>query len=141
MSQFQANMRGADFLQARINGIKRQFGPIALAAEVTEVKMAQVRRDNLLGGVRSALIGEVAVPAEDALLEAPGAMRTILEHFDIVVSFQQQDVCAAYPFEHEFCGMAEVCQNPNVAGAGLYQESNRVVGIMRHGKSLHEEIA
>lgn len=68
-------------------------------------------------------------------------MGTILQHLDIVIGFQQKHVRAAYAFQHQFRGMAQVRQNPDVAGWGLHQESNRVMGIMRNSKSLHHEIA
>ena len=41
----------------------------------------------------------MAVPAEDALLEAPGAVRAILEEFDIVIGFEDQDVGGAGAFD------------------------------------------
>lgn len=124
-----------------MNGIKCELGPIAFAAEVAQVEMAQVGRHNLLGGIGGAFIGEMAVPAQDALLEAPGTMRAILKHFDVMIGFQQQDVRAAHPFKHQFRGMAEVRQHSNVTGPRLYQESYGIVGVMRHRKSLHDQVA
>ena len=56
MSQFHANVRGADFLQARIDGVIGQLGAIALAAEVTQIEVPQVRGYNLFGRLRRSLV-------------------------------------------------------------------------------------
>jgi hypothetical protein len=82
----------------------------------------------------------MAVPAEDALLKAPGAARTILEHFDIVIGLNQEHVGSAHPLNHQARGVAEVGQNADIACRRLHQESNRVMGIVRNGKSLHKEV-
>jgi hypothetical protein len=70
--------------------------------------MTQLGRDNLFGGVGGAFVREVTVSAENPLLEAPGAMRAILQHFHVVIGLKQEHVGAAHPFNNQSRGMAEV---------------------------------
>ena len=48
-----------------------EFGLVAFAAQVGEVKMFQLRGDDLRGGFGGGLVREMAVAAQDALLETP----------------------------------------------------------------------
>ena len=75
------DVRSANFEKFAAHGLMREFRTIAVAAQVTEVKMFEVRGDNFAGELRGGVVGEVAVPADDALLDAPWAARVILEHF------------------------------------------------------------
>lgn len=74
--------------------------------------------------------------AEDALFEAPGAVGAFLQHFDIVIGFKHEHIGAADSFQHQFCGMAEVGQKADIAAGGLDQETNGVLGVMRHAERL-----
>src|SRR6266536_6463012 len=67
------DMRGADFRERLGDDAMGQFRPVTIGAEVAEVKMAQFGRDNLPGDLGGGVVGKMPVPAEDALLDAPGA--------------------------------------------------------------------
>ena len=64
-------MRGADLMEAFVHDVMRQFGTIAFAAEMGEVKMPQSGGHDLRSGFGGGFVGEMAVAAENALLEAP----------------------------------------------------------------------
>ena len=139
--EFEPHVGGADLLQAVVDDAMRQFGAIAFAAQVAEVKMAQVGGHDLLGGISGGFVREVAMPAQDALLEAPGAARAILEHLDVVVGLQHQGMGGADPFEHQPGGVAKVGQETDVAGAGAQQEADRVLGVVRNAERLDQDVA
>ena len=69
-----------DFLEAGGHDAVGEFGLVALAAQVREVKMLQLGGHDLRGGFGGGFVGQMAVAAEDALLEAPRTARTILQH-------------------------------------------------------------
>jgi len=60
----------------------------------------------------------MAVPAEDALLDAPGAFGVLLQQFQVMIGFKQQNVGASDTFNDQFGGIAEVGKKSNVAAAG-----------------------
>ena len=64
-------MRRADVMELLGHDVLREFGLVAFAAQVGEVKIFQFRRHDLRGGFGGGHVGEMAVPAEDALLERP----------------------------------------------------------------------
>src|SRR6266849_3759809 len=78
--------------------------------------------------------------AEDSLFEAPGPVRTILQQFDIVIGFQDQDIGVADAFEGQFGGVAEVSKEANVAFSRFEQEPNRVLGIVRNAERFDRQI-
>jgi len=81
-------MVGSNFLQTVTHDPLGELRAVALAAEVAQEKVAQIIGHKLLGAISGCLIGEMAVAAENALLETPGSVETVLQHFDIVIGFQ-----------------------------------------------------
>ena len=77
----QLNVGCADMVELFGHDVMRQFGSIAFAAQMGEIEMAQIGRHDLRGGFGGGFVGEMAVAAEDALLEAPGAARAFLHIF------------------------------------------------------------
>ena len=69
------NMGGADLVEALVHDVMREFGAIAFAAQVGEVKVAQFAGHDIGGGLGGGFVGKMAVPAENALLEAPWPAR------------------------------------------------------------------
>ena len=102
--------------------------------------MAQVGRHDLFDGLGSGFVGEVTVPAEDALFKAPGPMRGILQHLDIVIGFEEEHVGATDSFEHELGGVAQVGQKTNVAPGGLEQVTDRVLSVVRNAEALDGDV-
>src|ERR1039458_4924617 len=86
---------GADFLEAVGHDAVGEFGLVALAAQVREVKLAQLGGHDLRGGFGGGFVGQMAVAAENALLEAPRAARTILQHLHVMIGFEHEDVRGA----------------------------------------------
>ena len=103
--------------------------------------MAQFRGDDLFDDSGGVVVREVAVPAQDALLDAPGPFGVRLEQFQVMIGFEQQHVRDADAFDDEIRGVAEVSQETDVARAGANQETDRIVGIVRHGEGVHDDIA
>ncbi len=62
-----------------------EFGFVAISTQVAEVKMAQIGRHDFLDAIGGGFVREMAVTAEDALLQTPRAMRTILQHLHVVI--------------------------------------------------------
>ena len=94
--------------------------------------MAQAGAHDSLGGIRCGFIREMPVPAQNALFEAPGPVRTILQHLDIVIRFEDQHVGGANPVQHLPRRMPEVGQKSKIAGPRAHQETDRVLGVVRH---------
>ena len=114
---------------------------VAVTAEVGAVNVAQVRFNKLLEKFRGPFVGEVAVPAEDALLELPRPVGIVIEQVHVVVSFQHQHLGRPDAVGNEPGALAEVSQEANARGGGVQQETDRVDGVMRHGERFHGEIA
>src|SRR5258708_7661272 len=110
------NVIGADFLQALEHDPVRKLGPVALAAEMPEVKMSKFCGHEGFGSIGCRFVGEMSMTAKDSLLEAPWPGRTILQHFDVVIRFQQQHNRRAYGVEIHAVDMTESGQDADVAG-------------------------
>lgn len=118
-----------------------QFRAIAIPAEVAEVKPSELRRNDLLDDVRGAFVREMAVPAENALLQAPGTARIVLQHLHVVIGFQKKNVRTSDAFDNKFRGVAEIGEKSNVAGLGMHEETDRIIGVMRNWKGIDADIA
>ena len=138
--QFEAHVPGAEFLEALVDDAVGQFGEVALAAQVAEVQVAQIGGDDLCEGIGGGFVGEVAVPSQDALFEAPRPAGAVLQHLDVVVGFQYQGVGGADPFEHQAGGVAQVRQEPEVAGAGAQEKADRVLRVVRHAEGFDVDV-
>lgn len=139
--EFDMNVAGADSVEAIGDGLFGQVGMVAFPAEVAEVEVAQMGGHDGLGCIGRGLIGEVAVPPQDALFQAPGAVRAVLEHFHVVIGFQHQDVCLAHPFNHEFCHMPEIREKSNARAVDADEEADGVLGVVRNGEGFDPEVA
>jgi hypothetical protein len=122
---------GADVMELFGHDVVREFGPVAFAAQVREVKMLQIGGHDLRGGLGGGGVGEMAVASEDALFQRPGPARTILQHLHVVVGFEDEDVCGADAVKHEPGDVAEVGGKADVPGGGAQDEANRVLRVVR----------
>jgi len=136
----QLNVGCADVMELLGHDIMGEFGFVAFAAQVREVKMAQFGRHNLRGGFGGGFIGKMAVTAKDALLETPGPADAILQHFHIVIGFEHQHIRGAGAFDDKLGDVAEVGDEPDVAGGGVNQKSDRVLGVMWDGERVNQQI-
>ena len=130
-----------DLMELLSHDVFGKFGFVALAAQVREVKLPETGRHGLRDGLGGRDIGDVAVTAEDALLERPGAARAILQHFHIVVGFEDEDVRGADAFEHEFGDVAEVGGKADRAGLSSKREADGILGVVWDGKCLDAYVA
>ena len=101
-------MRRADFLKAFSHDALREFGFVALAAQVAEIQMAELRCHDLLGGISGGFVGKMAVSAENALFQTPRPARTVLQHFHIMIGFKHEGIGVAHAFADEPREVAEV---------------------------------
>ena len=102
--------------------------------------MTQIGRHNGFGGIGRGLVGEVAVPPEDALFEAPGPVRAILQHAHVVVRFEHEHVGLPDSIQDVFGDIPEVGDEPDVAAGRPEQESHRILRVVRNIKSLNGDI-
>ena len=133
-------MRRADVMELLGHDVLREFGFVAFAAQVGKVKVAQSGGHDLRGGFGGGDVREMAVAAEDALLERPRAARAILQHLHVVVGFEDEDVRGADAVKHEPGGVAEVGGEADVAARGAQQKSDRILGVVRDGKGFDEDV-
>lgn len=138
--ELHGNMRGTDFRQPLADHLLGEFRAVAFPAEMAKVDVAQVGRHDFLCGIGGVGVGQMAVPAGDALLEAPRASG-ILQHLQIMVRFQNEDVGGADAFQGEFGRMAKVSQKADLARRGAEQKTNGIRGIVRNAESVHHDIA
>ncbi len=87
------NVFRADMMKLLGHDVMGEFGLVAFAAQVGKVKMFQVSGHDLGGGFGGVHVREMPVAAQDALFEAPWTARAILQHFHVVIGFQNKDVC------------------------------------------------
>ncbi|MCI0362896.1 MAG: hypothetical protein L0219_03390, partial [Phycisphaerales bacterium] len=72
-------MRRADFREFAADRAMGQVRVIAIAAEMPKVEVLEIGRHDFDGQLRRGVVGEMAVPADDALLDAPRAARVLLQ--------------------------------------------------------------
>ena len=63
-----------------------------------------------------------------------------LQHLHVVIGFQHQHIRGADAFEHQFGHVAKVGDEPDVAGGGVNQKSDRVLRVVRDGERVHEQV-
>src|SRR5258708_404560 len=73
--QLHPDVSRADLLQAPVQDTKSQFRPITIRAQMAEIQMPQLGGDNLFRCFRRGVIGQMTMPAENPLLDAPGTPR------------------------------------------------------------------
>ena len=134
-------MSGADVVELLGHDVMREFGFVAFAAEMGEVKMAQFGGHDLRGGFGGGFVGKMAVTTENALLETPRPARTILEHFHVVIGFKDEHVRRTNTLEDQFRHVAEVGGKTDVAGGRAQQITDGVLSVVRNGKGVHEQVA
>jgi hypothetical protein len=139
--QLEPDVVRADLVEAVFGDAEGQFRAIAFTAEVSEVDMAQMARHDGFGGVRGGLIGKVSLSAEDALFKAPGPMRAILEHPDVVVGLEHEDIGVPDPVQDVFGDVAEVGDKSDIAARRAHEESHWILCVVRDVEGLDEDIA
>jgi len=121
--------------------VLREFRLVTFAAQMGEIEVAQAVGHDLRGGLGGGDVGEVAVAAEDALLETPRTARTILQHLHVMIGFEHEDIGGADAVEDEPGGVAKVGGEAEVAGGGANQITNGILRVVRNGKRFDADIA
>lgn len=133
-------MARADFRQALADHPVGQLGAVAIPAQVSQVKMAQIRRDDFLGHTCGGVVAKMAVAAQDSLFDAPGPFQVILQHFEIVIGFEHQDIGFSNPLDDQLGGMAQIRKKPDVDLRSPKEKADRIISVMRHGKRVDAHV-
>ena len=83
----------------------------------------------------------MAVTAENALLEAPRPAGAILQHLHVVIGFEHEHVRRADAFDDQFRHVPKVGDEGYVADRGAQQITDGVLGVMRNGEGVHQQVA
>ena len=134
-------MRCAEGLQAIGHRLLREARGVALPGKMAQIQMPQIGAHDFPDGIGGRFVGEMPVPAHDSLLQAPGAMRTIAEHLDIMIGFQNQNVRPADAIDDQSRGMTQIREKTDVSGGSAQEVTDRVLGIVRNGKGFDHHIA
>lgn len=86
------------------------------------------------------VVGEMTVAAHHALLYAP-RIGAYLQHLQVVVRFQQQEMAALEVVLHGFRHVAEVSQQAKAVAFGLDNEAHGIGGVVGNGKAADVEVA
>jgi hypothetical protein len=131
----------ADLLELFTHHPSGEFGLVAFTAQVGEVEVFQFGGHDLRGGFGGGLVREMAVASENALLQAPRAVDTILQQLHIMIGFEDEDVRGARALNDQFRHVTEVGDETDVAGGGVQQKADGVLGVVRDGERVHRHIA
>lgn len=134
-------MACADFHEALLHDLACNLRVITLAAEMGEKEMTEIGRHDIRRAVRRRLVGEMPVPAQDALLQTPRAMRAILQHLHVVIRFQHEHVGLADAFRDHPRDVAQISGETKRPRRRSQQIAHRILRIVRNGKGLHSDIA
>jgi len=132
----------ADLAEFVRDGLLRQLGPVAIAAEMREEHVTKFVAGDIAGEGGGGIIAEVAVAAHDALLQGPGTRGVFLQELQVVVGFHDQHIHLTDAFGDELGGVAEVGQHADgEAGSRVANDvADRIVGVMRDGEGFDEQI-
>jgi len=141
--RFQRNRLGTvrafdrDFIEAGIGELARddrdrEFGGVAVTAEVAEDDTGEVRTRDLRDQFGGLIIREMAVPITDPLLRRPGALCVILQHDLVVVGFGEKGINSFEVIDDHAGDMANIAENPDAALFAAKDEPDGIDGIMRN---------
>ena len=133
------NMGCAHRIELFLDDVPGQFRAIAIAAQVPEVHMLQIGRDQVGEEIGCRVVAEMAVAAHDPLLHAPGAADIVLKQFHIMVRFQHEDVGGPDAFHDQLCRVAEIGEETDSASARPQHKADWVISIVRHGKCFNSD--
>ncbi len=117
-------------------GIVVGFGDVGedekACSSVESLAVSQVFADDV--------VGKVAGAAHDALLDVPG-IRADLEHFEVVIGFENEAIGVAKMKFDELSKIAEVGDDGDFCSARTECVTDRVGGIVRDGERRNFDIA
>src|SRR5580765_2880801 len=83
----------------------------------------------------------MAVPAEDALLQTPGSVWTVLQHLHVVVGFEHKIIGRADAVEDKLGHVSEVGGETKIPRVRMDDEADGVLRVVRNGERVHDQIA
>lgn len=86
------------------------------------------------------VIGEVAGPAHDALFDVPG-IGADLEHFEVVIGFEDEAVGVTQMEFYEFGEIAEIGDDGDFCAVGAKGVADRIGGVVRNGEGRNFDVA
>jgi hypothetical protein len=119
-----------------------EIGSVVLLGNVREDEVTRASIEDFRIGEEFAnnCIGKMPSAAHDALLDVPG-VRADLEHLEIVIRFQDEEVGFAQMMLHELGHVPEVGDDGDFFSIGAEGVANRVGGIVRDGERRDFDIA
>ena len=114
---------------------------VAVRAEMAEVEVFHGVGDDFGGDLGGSVVGEMAVPGEDALLDGPGALDVVLEEAEVVVGLEDEGARGADALDDKLGGVAEVGEEADIAEGVVEHEADGVVGVMRNGEAVDLKVA
>ncbi len=128
--------------QGLFGGNAREIGIVVFLREVreNEVTRASIKAFRIGQIFADRVIGEMASPGEDALLDYP-RIRADFQHVQVVIGFQDQAIAFAQMDLDKFGHVAEVGADGHLGAVGAEGEANGVGSIMRNGEGMNIDIA
>ena len=127
--------RGPQSAKASVNRLAGQLGPVAIAAEMSEVDPSQRSRRQLRGHFGCCLVGKVPVPAQNPLFGAPGAPQVVLQKLEVVIGLQQQPADRTDTLQDEAGHMPQVRKDPQLSRRRRQYQAHRIHGIVGNAES------
>ena len=124
-----------------LGGDLGEIGGIVLLGQMREDEMARAPVKNVGIGEKIAhhRIRQVAGAAHHALFDVPG-IRPHLQHFEIVVRFEHQEIRIAQVMLDQFRHVAEVCDDGHLCAIRVERVANRLDRVVRDGKRVNLHI-
>jgi hypothetical protein len=118
------------------------IGRVVLFRQMREDQIARAAVEDLRIGKKLAdhVIGKMPGAAHDPLFDMPG-IRADLEHFEIVVRFEQQKIGLAHVLLDKFGEVAEIGDDRDFQALGTERKSDRIGSIVRDPKRIYLDIA
>ena len=131
----------AAFRERRVDGGQGKLGRVAIAAEMAEHDALDFSRQQLLDHGCRRCIREMPVARLDPLLHRPRPMRIVLQKFFVMIRFDHERVHLAQSLDDHLRRVTEIGDETEPARSGVKGKSERIDRIVRHGKSLHRDVA
>ena len=90
------------FFEQRLHCAGSKRGRITIAAEMTEHDPLDFSRKQLLDHACGRGVGKMTVPRLDPLFHRPGPMRIVLQHFLVVIRFDDERLHLAETLDQQF---------------------------------------
>ena len=119
-----------------------EIGSVVLLGNVREDEVARASIENFGIGEKFTddCVGKMAGAAHDALLDVPG-IGADLQHFQVMIRFQDQEIGFAQMMLYEFGHVAKVGDDGDFLSVGAEGVADGVSGIVRNGERGDFDVA